>query len=261
MTPSTSPSEFAGRGGRGLAVIDTPAAPPGWEDARSQLIRVVDPLGGAVAWLAPAAGGRCVGFAVRLGGAVGTPWFQVFHAATTGTAPSDPRAAGCGLACAPAAGEPGDDLAAGAAWRLDERDPTAAALVATSGEPAGVSLRFSAALDDGMLTLAAAIGNRATGERRLRLGLLLALGDGVAPAAVDGGHLASARIVRLAGFGPALVVEVALVAGVSRPVPVARRDPGRGALLAPAADSAGGIATLAPGATLDLIVTLRAFPG
>lgn len=56
---------------------DEPSAPTGWESSADRLIRLADPDGGAVAWLAPDRGANCVGYAVRRPDG----WAQVLHAA------------------------------------------------------------------------------------------------------------------------------------------------------------------------------------
>ncbi len=120
-----------------LAVIDTPSAPLGWEQARPELVRIVDPLGRAVAWLAPGAGGRCVGFAVRPAAARGTPWVHLL------------RTGGACFRCRLV-----DRLSRPAQWRLVERDPTAALLSARLDTPAGViEMRQRASLESELLTL------------------------------------------------------------------------------------------------------------
>ena len=45
--------------------FDTPTGPPGWAGQGANLVRIVDPTGRAIAWLAPGYGGNCVGYAVR----------------------------------------------------------------------------------------------------------------------------------------------------------------------------------------------------
>ena len=63
------PRMGSGRHERQIVILghafDLPAAPPGWDEASRPPIRIVDPMGGAVAWLPPDVGAICVGFAVR----------------------------------------------------------------------------------------------------------------------------------------------------------------------------------------------------
>jgi aldose 1-epimerase len=54
---------------------DDPSLPAGWQAERADLVRLATPDGATVAWLAPAIGGNCVGFAVRDTGG----WQPVLH--------------------------------------------------------------------------------------------------------------------------------------------------------------------------------------
>jgi hypothetical protein len=139
-------------------VIDAPPAPPGWEDARADLIRIVDPLGRGVAWLAPAHGGRCVGYAARPSAEKGTPWTQLLH--------TDGGGVRCSLLS--------DGLTPDNGWRFVERDPTAAHLETSLG---ALGLRFSATLSQGGLELSVSATNIGFEPLRLHLGLELALAD------------------------------------------------------------------------------------
>jgi hypothetical protein len=47
-------------------VFDMPASPSGWHASPESLLRIIDPLGEAIAWFAPELGACCAGFAVRL---------------------------------------------------------------------------------------------------------------------------------------------------------------------------------------------------
>lgn len=286
MTSFPSPSDRAGRGGPGLAVIDTPAAPPGWEDARSRLIRIVDPLGHAVAWLAPAHGGRCVGFAVRPSGAPGTAWVQVLHVVAPAASREGTPGAGCGVQCVLAAQAPGGALKPGQEWRFVERDPTAATLAATcagdgigaAGERlGGLNLRFSAALAGGTLTFTLLAENSTTEPLQLCLGLELTLAgsllsDAAGSIRVDlPGNpirqscgdtrvgLPPGAAATLGGSDTPLTVEVALIDGASRLrylAPMGER--GAVGLSASAGDEPGGAVTVEAGKAFHLAVALRA---
>jgi galactose mutarotase-like enzyme len=48
-----------------MVMREAPSAPKGWEAAGDQLIRLEDPAGGAIAWIAPRLGANCIGYAVR----------------------------------------------------------------------------------------------------------------------------------------------------------------------------------------------------
>jgi hypothetical protein len=145
-----------------LAVIDTPGAPPGWEDARAELIRIVDPLGRGVAWLAPGYRGRCVGYAVRPSRDKGTPWTHLFDAHEPGA-----RAEGCGSVCA-VVQDDGAEQQIAPSWRFAERDPTFALLEAVTDR---LTLAFSATLDRGILELAFTVTNASPAPLRLHLTL------------------------------------------------------------------------------------------
>ena len=283
MTRSTSPSDRAGRARPGLAVIDTPAAPPGWEDARARLVRIVDPLGRAVAWLAPAHGGGCVGFAVRPAGAHGTDWVHVFHAEPSPTLREAPQGGGCGVCCALVDAGPGAAKAPAGGWRFVERDPTAATLAtalvgnatgAAGGHDSGVHLSFSADLTDGALALHLVAENRATEVRKLHLGLRLALVGslfGPAPGSIrvdlpgsnlrqdtgdTGAGFPPQAVVGLGGPDTPLRVAVALVAGVTRLRYLAPGERGVVGLVANAGDGPDSILALNPGETCQLAVVL-----
>jgi hypothetical protein len=283
MTPSISPSDPRGRRGPGLAVIDTPVAPPGWEGARSQLVRIVDPLGQAVAWLAPAFGGRCVGFAVRPSGEHGTAWIHLFHGAGSHAAP---HASGCGAACTLVT--PGADPTSGggADWQFIERDPTAATLAAAygvtgaaGGHADDLRLRFSAALADGALLLDLVAENTATAAIKLRLGLELHLVASVLveprePLGADHPGSAADRagaetmdnpppgaVVRLGGAAAALNAEITPRTAVTRIHPLPPHATGCIGLIASAVPRPDRILTLAAGATCHLAVALRPFVG
>jgi len=283
MTPSISPSDPRGRRGPGLAVIDTPVAPPGWEGARSQLVRIVDPLGRGVAWLAPAAGGRCVGFAVRPSGEYGTEWVHLFHGAGSHEVA---HASGCGASCTLLT--PGAGPAPGrvADWQFVERDPTAATLAAgygrtgaTGGHADGLWLHFSAALADGALLLDLVAENTATAVLQLWLGLEFQLVasfsvDPRDPSGADNpGHGADwvgeatlstpapGAVVRFGGAATPLSARIAPRTAVTR----IRSSPPHAAgcigLIASAGPRSDQLVTLAAGATCHLAVALRPFGG
>lgn len=279
MKSSTSPSDPGGRRGPSLAVIDTPGAPSDWEDARAELVRIVDPLGRAVAWLAPAHRGRCVGFAVRPSGERGTAWVQLFPAAS----PRESSAAGCGVHCALLSDDARGATALGRRWRFVERDPTAATLAASleADAPAyardhvgGLQLHFSAALNQGRLALDIVALNRAAHDLRLRLGLDLALlgvplrdAAGSIPVELPGSPLrqdmadtrldiAPHAVAKLGAPTTPVGVEVELVAGVSR---LRYRAPGAAdvvSLVACAGDEPGGMVTVEAGGTIHMAVAL-----
>ncbi|MCC6626518.1 MAG: aldose 1-epimerase [Chloroflexi bacterium] len=58
-----------------MLTTDDDGLPAGWQAERADLARLATPDGATVAWLAPAIGGNCVGFAVRQDGG----WQAVLH--------------------------------------------------------------------------------------------------------------------------------------------------------------------------------------
>jgi hypothetical protein len=98
------------------ARFETPGPPAGWDELRMSLVRIVDPLGDAIAWFAPDAGGVCVGYAVRQLAPQGTRWIQIL-----GSAGRDEGSTDAGLQVLTTHPAPHR-------WALIERDPTAASL-------------------------------------------------------------------------------------------------------------------------------------
>ena len=72
-----------------------PAAPPGWEAATRNLVRLVDRSGAALAWLAPRYGANLVGYAVRRPAG----WQQVLYAAGPQALAARPTRYGCPVLC------------------------------------------------------------------------------------------------------------------------------------------------------------------
>ena len=285
MTPSTSPSDPGGRRGPGLAVIDTPPGPPGWEAARTQLVRIVDPLGRAVAWLAPAFGGSCVGLAVRPPGERGMAWVHIIHAVDPSAWRPAPGETGCGVKCTLTAGVPPGATRSGGGWRFIERDPTAVMLAARLMDDAtaerwerdgGLHLRFSAALDDGTLALDLLAENRAAEPCRLHLGLELSLvgrvlrdAAGSIRACLPGRPIRQdsldrridippGAVARLGGSDTTASIELTLVTGVARLCYFAPAEQTFASLLASADASPDGLMTMDAGATFRMAIALRA---
>ena len=170
-------------------VFDTPVCPPGWDESAIQLIRIVDPAGRAIAWLAPDLGANCVGYAVRAASGPVEEWTHVFHAIppprlTAG----DPEPYGCEILVTPPhdgshahAASPHRGVAHLRRWRFVERDPTAAVLEtsfvasATGNEgraaTGGLGLRLVARLDDSALSLELTALNRDAVTSSIRMGL------------------------------------------------------------------------------------------
>lgn len=149
-----------------LAVIDAPSGPPGWEESRTHLIRIVDPSGRAVAWFAPEYGAMCAGFAMRVSGQRGMKWTQMFHAIEPPSPAPKPLkallplpASGCIVRCVLRADFPLPMQS----WQYVARDPTAVVMetaISTNGDDcrcddrdSSLHLRLTARLDDAALML------------------------------------------------------------------------------------------------------------
>lgn len=150
--------------------FETPPAPSGWTGPGATLIRIVDPLGGATAWLAPDYGGACVGYAIRRAGD-DTAWAQVLRVGSPREWRDDP--AGIGIAVV---GPTADDAAAASAarWLLVERDPTAATCAARVGP---VRLLLTARLDAASLHLDLRAEPAGETAQTVSLGLRLTFAD------------------------------------------------------------------------------------
>ncbi|HYO30639.1 MAG TPA: hypothetical protein VER37_08685 [Thermomicrobiales bacterium] len=192
--------------------FDLPAAPPGWDEASHPPIRIVDPVGGAVAWLAPDVGAICVGFAVRDARAAGG-WTPILRSAI----PPDHGGHRGRLGCLPLVALAHQPLPAARAtatstastrlrWRMIERDPTAVVLEISvpvthrtlEPNPSSGSLRLqlTAQLEGGALALKLEARNE--GPRVVRVGL------GLRPtfsARTDGGRLVAPSGLRI-GIAP-----------------------------------------------------------
>ncbi len=200
----------------GLAAFSTPPAPPGWEGARGHLIRIVDPLGGAIAWLAPDFGANCVGYAVR---SPGTDWMQVFHSAGPDALRTQPDGYGCAILT----GLPGqdDDLPD---WQFIERDPTAALLGASlrtvrqDATTERVQVRLTARLDAGALSLDLEAHNRGAEPVAMSLGMQPTFATGLLDPQIHLGgartHLRDGAMVNLAGSDHRIHVTLTLTSGI-----------------------------------------------
>ena len=168
--------------------FDTPLAPPGWTGQGAELLRIVDPLGRAIAWLAPSFGAACVGYAVRQGNDADGPWRQIFRAGGPRALREAPLAYGCTL-LGPTPDEP--TAAQLARWRFVERDPTAATCAARHET---VQFTLTAHLDDGALHLDLLATNEGATALPLALGLRLCFADDfrVVPPTLDPPRLRSA---------------------------------------------------------------------
>jgi hypothetical protein len=146
--------------------FDTPAAPPGWAGQGAELIRIVDPTGRAIAWLAPGLGANCVGYAVRRDD---DTWRHLLHSGT----PRDLRQRPLDYGCAILGPEPdGPGSAHRVPWQFIERDPTAATCAVRCGS---VRLELHAQLDDGSLHLELLATNKVTAPTPIAPGLRICL--------------------------------------------------------------------------------------
>lgn len=160
------------------AVFAFPAAPPAWDEPGGQVVRIIDPLGAAIAWFTTGQGVNCVGFAVRRPDGSAADWTHVIRA----HAPDDP---GCPVVlCLPEPGStnPAPEWTGNAgdhAWQLVERDPTMVVLETmfsvgnvASGRhvrPGGIRLRLLASLENATLLLR--ISARNDGPETVSIGL------------------------------------------------------------------------------------------
>lgn len=98
----------------GMAVFSPPGIPEGWH--RREVVRIIDPLGLAAAWIAPGLAGACIGLSCRE--AVGHPWRTVLA--------SDPDGdrLGCEVTCTRKNDQPAPLRCVASSSELYERDPT-----------------------------------------------------------------------------------------------------------------------------------------
>jgi len=124
------------------AVFDMPAFPAGWDESSAQLIRIIDPLGEAIAWFAPELGACCAGYAVREVGSSSHSralWRDIIIRSTANQAVTS--------------GE-NDDDAPDSRWRFVDRDPASCTLDRTLVRGSRVAhWRMTAALTDARLSL------------------------------------------------------------------------------------------------------------
>lgn len=151
--------------------FDTPVAPPGWVGMGAELLRIVDPTGRAIAWLAPGFGANCVGYAVRQDAPAPGRWRHLLRAGGPRDLRAHPLDSGC-VVLGPELG--GDGSAHDAAWRFVERDPTAATCSVHCG---GIRLELMAWLEDAALHLDLLATNEGSESVTLAPGLRLCFAD------------------------------------------------------------------------------------
>ena len=122
----------------GMAVISAPAIPDGWH--RSELVRIVDPLGLAAAWIAPGLAGSCISLSARE--AADRSWRTLLAGTAGGQRP------GCEVICDRDHGPPVPLRSIAASSRLVERDPTTVVVLVRA---LGRDLVVVSRCDDGAL--------------------------------------------------------------------------------------------------------------
>lgn len=108
----TSLSRFSAQGRRSLAVYQTPPVPEGWHGR--DLVRIMDPVGLATAWLSPFHAAAIVGFSVR--STPDSPWTSLIQASI------DPETAPIFVTTEPEANLP--IWCTLPDWSMTRRDPT-----------------------------------------------------------------------------------------------------------------------------------------
>jgi hypothetical protein len=124
-----------------------PASPTYWDGPALNLIRIIDPLGEAIAWFSPDHGACCAGYAVREASGFtrsGTSWRDIVAGS-----PSNPTVT---------ASE--HDAATDASWRFVERDPASCTMDWTLNTVEHVEhRRLTATLTDARLSLVLLVHN------------------------------------------------------------------------------------------------------
>ena len=130
------------------AVFEMPASPTYWDGPALNLIRIIDPLGEAIAWFSPDHGACCAGYAVRAASGVTrseTSWRDIVAGS-----PSNPTVTA----------SEHDAAATDASWRFVERDPASCTLDWTLNTGEHVEhRRLTATLTDARLSLVLLVHN------------------------------------------------------------------------------------------------------
>jgi hypothetical protein len=126
--------------------FNLPAAPTGSDFSSDHLVRIVDPLGDAVAWFAPEAGAACAGFSIRQVKGYFPDQRLMWREIVTGSA----IAYVSPLTCP----EEIDHGRTSSIWRFVERDPSSCTMDRIIGEGSQTGyLRLVASLGDARLSL------------------------------------------------------------------------------------------------------------
>ena len=129
------------------AVFEMPASPLNWDGPTVNLIRIIDPLGEAIAWFSPDHGACCAGYAVR----------EASHSTRSNTSwrnivvgsPSNPTVTATVR-----------DDSMTARWRFVERDPASCTMDWTRSSGVHVEYRrLTATLTDGQLSIVLLVRN------------------------------------------------------------------------------------------------------
>jgi hypothetical protein len=162
--------------------FEMPPAPPGWDDYRVDLIRIVAPRGDAIAWFAPALGATCVGFAVRTEESRSSSWRQVFCSSGPTTLLANPNNYGCAVLWPLSDTDASPDQWQ---WQFVERDPTAAIFATTiaqnacDGDHEAVQLQLTASLESGRLSMTVDATAMIRCPDRFNLGFRAAMAPGI----------------------------------------------------------------------------------
>jgi hypothetical protein len=184
--------------------FETPSGPPGWVGMGADLLRIVDPTGRAIAWLAPGFGASCVGFAVRSEEAGAVVWRQLFRVG----GPRDLRVSPLDYGCAVLGPEVHvEGSAHEVGWRFVERDPTAATCTAQVGT---IRLELMARLEDAALWLELLATNEGTDAVTIAPGLRLCFAHAIGN---DISRWIVGPSVELAGDGAVPAVSIASAVG------------------------------------------------
>lgn len=154
--------------------FEMPASPTGWASSSPHLIRIVDPLGDAIAWFAPKLGASCVGYFVRaepVSPSRDARWHEVVTRSTLIRSPDSKSSSQA------------DDVDREGKWRFVERDPASCIMVWSFSELHAENWTLTASLDNAKLLLTLSIQNLGTRSIasgvQLRLALALPEGAGI----------------------------------------------------------------------------------
>jgi hypothetical protein len=145
-------------------VFDMPSSPSGWHASSESLLRIIDPLGSAIAWFAPELDACCAGYAVRI--------------PQDATSRSQPEWRDIVVASnrERSAVTTGNDEGGASRWHFVERDPASCTMEwAPDQNPHGERWRMVASLTDARLSLLLQVCNAGTELLRTRYRLRLLL--------------------------------------------------------------------------------------